>query len=60
MESYYLLELELLNLGSDHEGPFIFAKVIYGGTYKLATLEGDELARSVNDIPPNDGGGNQY
>ena len=30
------------------EGPFIISQVIYGGVYKLSTLEGEELARSVN------------
>ena len=32
----------------NQEGPFIITQVIYGGTYKLPTLEGEELARSIN------------
>ena len=34
---------------SNWEGPFIVTKIIYGRTYKLATRERDELARSIND-----------
>ena len=30
------------------EGPFIITEVIYSGAYKLATLDEEELARSVN------------
>ena len=30
------------------EVPFIVSKVIHNGTYKLATLEGEESARSIN------------
>ena len=30
------------------EGPFSITQVIYGGAYKLSTLEGEELARSIN------------
>ena len=33
---------------SNWEGPFIITQVIYGGAYKLATLDGEELARHVN------------
>ena len=29
------------------ESPFIITQVVYGGTYKLSTLEGEELA-SIN------------
>ena len=32
----------------NQEEPFIITKVIFGGKYNLATLEGDKLARSVN------------
>ena len=28
--------------------PFIITQIIYSGEYKLSTLEGEELARSVN------------
>ena len=30
------------------EEPFIISKVIYGGTCKLVTLEGEKLARSIS------------
>ena len=30
------------------EGPFIVTQVVYGGAYKLFTLEGEELAKSIN------------
>ena len=30
------------------ESPFIITQVICGGAYKISTLEGEELARSIN------------
>ena len=30
------------------EGPFIITQVIYGSAYMLSTLEGEELAKSIN------------
>ena len=35
---------------SNWEEPFIITQIIYGGAYKLSTLEGEELARGVNGI----------